>query len=141
MTRRTNTFSYQNSTSSTARHNSSLLKFIALSALVIWVVLRIVLWVDLGVQQLSIVETLKAFAIGTWFDLNALVYLIAPMLIISILIPNKLRTQKWFPILCWAISWIVLFSLIFGAVSEFIFWQEFTTRFNFIAVDYLIYTH
>jgi hypothetical protein len=24
--------------------------------------------------------------------------------------------------------------------SEFVFWQEFTTRFNFIAVDYLVYT-
>lgn len=30
--------------------------------------------------------------------------------------------------------------LLFGAVSEWFFWQEFGVRFNFIAVDYLIYT-
>ena len=31
--------------------------------------------------------------------------------------------------------------LLFGAVAETTFWLEFTTRFNFIAVDYLLYTH
>ena len=30
--------------------------------------------------------------------------------------------------------------LLFSAVSEHLFWSEFRTRFNFIAVDYLIYT-
>jgi hypothetical protein len=30
--------------------------------------------------------------------------------------------------------------LVFDAVAEHLFWSEFTTRFNFIAVDYLIYT-
>jgi phosphoglycerol transferase MdoB-like AlkP superfamily enzyme len=31
-------------------------------------------------------------------------------------------------------------SFLFGAVAEFFFWEEFSCRFNFIAVDYLIYT-
>ena len=31
--------------------------------------------------------------------------------------------------------------LLFGAVAEATFWLEFATRFNFIAVDYLLYTH
>lgn len=30
--------------------------------------------------------------------------------------------------------------LLFIAVSEFVFWNEFSSRFNFVAVDYLIYT-
>ena len=34
----------------------------------------------------------------------------------------------------------MLFTLAFTAVAEVLFWDEFTTRFNFIAVDYLIYT-
>ena len=123
------------------RYNLSLIQFIALSALVIWLVLRVVLWIDIGIQQLSFSEAVKVFLVGAWFDLNALVFLSAPFLIIAILVPNKLRTQSWFPALCWVLAWLVLFSLIFGAVSEYIFWQEFTTRFNFIAVDYLIYTH
>ncbi|HEX8059812.1 MAG TPA: LTA synthase family protein, partial [Cyclobacteriaceae bacterium] len=32
------------------------------------------------------------------------------------------------------------YSLVFNAVSEWLFWDEFNSRYNFIAVDYLIYT-
>lgn len=34
----------------------------------------------------------------------------------------------------------VLFLLLLNAVSEWFFWEEFATRYNFIAVDYLVYT-
>ena len=42
----------------------------------------------------------------------------------------------------YTISIFLLFSLIFifTAFAEFFFWDEFSSRFNFIAVDYLIYT-
>ena len=33
-----------------------------------------------------------------------------------------------------------MFALLFGAVAEWTFWDEFGVRFNFIAVDYLVYT-
>lgn len=32
-------------------------------------------------------------------------------------------------------------SFLFGAVAEWFFWEEFGVRFNFIAVDYLVYTN
>lgn len=35
---------------------------------------------------------------------------------------------------------IFVASLLFGAVAEWFFWDEFGVRFNFIAVDYLVYT-
>ena len=35
---------------------------------------------------------------------------------------------------------ILLYLFVFGFFAEIIFWDEFQTRFNFIAVDYLIYT-
>lgn len=39
------------------------------------------------------------------------------------------------------ISWgFVVFLLLLNAVSEWFFWQEFSSRYNFIAVDYLVYT-
>lgn len=43
----------------------------------------------------------------------------------------------------WAFFWGTSFMLLFlaVAVSEFAFWGEFSSRFDFIAVDYLIYTH
>lgn len=36
---------------------------------------------------------------------------------------------------------ITVFCLLFNAVSEWFFWDEFSSRYNFIAVDYLVYTH
>jgi phosphoglycerol transferase MdoB-like AlkP superfamily enzyme len=35
---------------------------------------------------------------------------------------------------------IVTYVLLFNAVSEWFFWNEFSARYNFIAVDYLVYT-
>jgi phosphoglycerol transferase MdoB-like AlkP superfamily enzyme len=51
----------------------------------------------------------------------------------------------------WPLAWpfrakrlLALFAvsalLLFVAISEFVFWNEFSSRFNFVAVDYLIYT-
>jgi phosphoglycerol transferase MdoB-like AlkP superfamily enzyme len=36
---------------------------------------------------------------------------------------------------------ITFIAIIFNAISEWFFWEEFSTRYNFIAVDYLIYTN
>ncbi|HSI37518.1 MAG TPA: LTA synthase family protein, partial [Methylotenera sp.] len=115
--------------------------FIAILTLTLWLVLRLVLWFSVGVQQLNPFQVLQVFAVGTWFDLHTLGFLLVPWLILSVLLPNYLRNKAWLPTLRWVLVWMIAFSLIFGAASEFIFWQEFTTRFNFIAVDYLIYTH
>jgi hypothetical protein len=35
---------------------------------------------------------------------------------------------------------LIAYVVIFGAVAEWFFWDEFAARFNFIAVDYLVYT-
>lgn len=115
--------------------------FLGLIALSVWLLLRLVLWVDVGPTQLSPGQTIKMLSRGLWFDLSTLSYLIVPWLLLSIALPNSWRTKRWLNPLKWAIACIVTFALLFGVVSEVIFWQEFTTRFNFIAVDYLIYTH
>lgn len=35
---------------------------------------------------------------------------------------------------------LFIFLMLFNAASEWFFWNEFSTRYNFIAVDYLVYT-
>lgn len=47
---------------------------------------------------------------------------------------------RWRKVVLYAGFLLVLFLLLFNAVSEWFFWQEFSTRYNFIAVDYLVYT-
>ena len=113
----------------------------AILVLIIWFILRVVLWVDVGPSQLTLGQTIKVFTHGFWFDLNTLFYLVAPWIFVSIVSPDRIRKWRLIRTLKWLALFGVIFSVLFGAVSEMIFWQEFTTRFNFIAVDYLIYTH
>ena len=47
------------------------------------------------------------------------------------------RVGQW---ILYGFCLLLLFGLLFVAASELVFWNEFGTRFNFIAVDYLIYT-
>lgn len=106
-----------------------------------WLLLRIVLWLSIGPSQITSAQTLMAFAYGVWFDVSTLAYLLVPWLLMSALIPIRWSTGWLAHGLRWVLVWGVLATLLFGAVAEWVFWNEFTTRFNFIAVDYLIYTH
>lgn len=110
-------------------------------ALVIWLLLRLILSLQVGFSQMALGEILGAFVKGFYFDIAALSYLLVPWLLLSAAIPNTWRIKPWMNKARWIVAFLVTFGLLFGAVSEFIFWQEFTTRFNFIAVDYLIYTN
>ncbi|MET0332086.1 MAG: sulfatase-like hydrolase/transferase [Dyella sp.] len=47
------------------------------------------------------------------------------------------RTGQW---ALYGLCLVLLYGLLFVAASELVFWNEFGTRFNFIAVDYLVYT-
>ncbi len=47
------------------------------------------------------------------------------------------RTGQW---LLRALCLLLVFGLLFASAADLVFWNEFGTRFNFIAVDYLVYT-
>lgn len=115
--------------------------FLSMITLGAWFILRLGLWLELGPEELSLAESVKAFALGTWFDLWTLAWLVSAFLFVSALLGNRLRASKAAHALRWTIAWGVVAALLFGIVAEYLFWQEFTTRFNFIALDYLIYTH
>ncbi len=60
---------------------------------------------------------------------------------VAALAPNRIRRSRSFAALRWEVLWLAFAILLCGAVAEFTFWKEFTTRFNFIAVDYLLPAH
>jgi hypothetical protein len=72
----------------------------------------------------------------------AIVALVAVRLSIFILMAQKGPTFRmyWRKYVLYADFFLVTFLLLFNAISEYFFWNEFSTRYNFIAVDYLIYT-
>ncbi len=82
---------------------------------------------------------LSAFAVflkGFFYDLVFLAYFSTPLLLVLLLIPNRVFSR----IIMSGLSAVLLFLMLFVAVSEWFFWDEFSTRFNFIAVDYLVYS-
>jgi len=81
---------------------------------------------------------LPILIIGGLYDLSVSFYWIIPFVLFSYLVPNKfIKTHK---IVLGTLLLAAIFAWSFIATSEFVFWHEFSTRFNFIAVDYLIYT-
>ncbi len=77
---------------------------------------------------------------GVGFDLLVLAWLLAPALFWAALTPARLRHTRWGEPLRLLLFFGNAALLLFIALSEVTFWEEFATRFNFIAVDYLIYT-
>ncbi|MGZ8273052.1 MAG: LTA synthase family protein [Burkholderiaceae bacterium] len=78
-------------------------------------------------------------AIGTVYDLAAGAFWILPFALVAWLWPAK-RLRGVVRIVFVLFGLVACGLLAFTLASEFVFWNEFSSRFNFIAVDYLIYT-
>jgi len=110
------------------------------TALLVWTSLRLVLWVVTGPAIAGWGNAPGLLLRGLGFDLATLAFALAPWLVASALLPDRWRRARAVVALRWALLWLTVAALLFGAVAEFLFWDEFATRFNFIAVDYLVYT-
>lgn len=84
--------------------------------------------------------SLPIFAVGLIFDLAAAVWWLPVFALVAALWPDGPRAQRTFVPLGAALLAASYALWAFIGVSEFVFWNEFAARFNFIAVDYLIYT-
>ena len=81
-----------------------------------------------------------AFGVGFAYDLLAFVYFAWPLVLLLWLLPRRWLARRSGSIAVGALCLLLLFAMLFVAVSEWTFWEEFQARFNFIAVDYLVYT-
>ncbi len=83
---------------------------------------------------------LAAFAWGIVYDLGAASFAGLPLILLLTVLPKGWFQRRWQQVIAYAGGFVVVGLLLFGAVSEWTFWDEFGVRFNFIAVDYLVYT-
>ena len=83
---------------------------------------------------------LYVFGVGLGYDLLAALYFGIPLLLLLWLMPAGWLLRKRGRVPVGALCLVLLFVLLFVAVAEWTFWDEFQARFNFIAVDYLVYT-
>ena len=84
--------------------------------------------------------TFAALVVGLLFDLFMAWFLTLPMGLLSTAWPAAWSASRWLRLPLRA-AWILgAFLFTFWKISEILFWEEFGVRFNFIAVDYLVYT-
>ena len=81
-----------------------------------------------------------AFASGVWYDGAAAVFAALPWLLLGTLMPARWLQSRAGSILLAGLMTVFAGVLIFITTAEWFFWDEFSARFNFIAVDYLIWT-
>lgn len=78
--------------------------------------------------------------IGLLYDVAALSYVLVPFALIALWFPAGRIGRKAHAWAASALLLAALFTMLCVAVAEALFWNEFSSRFNFISVDYLIYT-
>jgi phosphoglycerol transferase MdoB-like AlkP superfamily enzyme len=111
--------------------------FVAISFLT-----RTVLLIDsFSLVDTNILTVSKTFLLGIFYDVVAYFYYIIPFVIYLFLVPQKIFNTKIHKILSLLVFFAVVYGVVFNGFSEWFFWEEFGKRFNFIAVDYLVYTH
>lgn len=89
----------------------------------------------------NILNLLRTLLTGLFFDIGAVTFISLPAILYYTIMPNKWVGSWVDKSLIWFFTSITIFILVFTFFAEITFWDEFKTRFNFIAVDYLIYTH
>ena len=101
----------------------------------------VLLFTDLAQVDLGIMAMIKLFLVGLFYDVVAATYYAAPFAVYMALIPNRLFNNKIHRYVLRIFLFFQLNLLVLIGFSEWFFWDEFGKRFNFIAVDYLVYTH
>ncbi|MGZ3787387.1 MAG: LTA synthase family protein [Bacteriovorax sp.] len=97
----------------------------------------------LTIKELPVLSALdlpKIFFAGIYNDTLNFGYFAIPVVFYLMLLPERLYKSKWHALLSHVFAFIVICVFSFQAHSEWFFWGEFGARFNFIAVDYLVYT-
>jgi phosphoglycerol transferase MdoB-like AlkP superfamily enzyme len=114
----------------------------AASFLVLAALLRAALVVRAGdALDLGALRLPGLFAVGLLYDLVAALWGAVPFAIAAALVPDRIWHTKTLRVLAHVVFILGLLGIGVAAVAEWLFWGEFEARFNFIAVDYLVYTH
>ncbi len=117
---------------------------IALLAITLFLVVALVTRISLlAIQPVvlhdGILPLMRALAAGFRQDMTAALWLTLPLVLFLSVLPERWwRTRAQRRIQAGGMAlWV--FVLLLVALSELFFFEEFTGRFNFVAVDYLIY--
>ncbi len=91
--------------------------------------------------EISFLSLLNVFALGFLFDIGVGVFFVLPYSLYLLLFPQKYNNSLFNRAMTFFCFTVAVLILLFSFFAEVTFWQEFESRFNFIAVDYLVYTY
>lgn len=94
---------------------------------------------NLSQISISFGQLTSIFGIGLLYDLAFYSYAMVPFVFCAWLSPDRWFNSKpayWLGLL---LIFVLSSGLFFVLAAEWLFWDEFQARFNFIAVDYLVY--
>jgi len=110
--------------------------------LVLGLVLRLVLWSVLGARSAVAGTALPAMLWGgAWADLRLAIYATVPFSLYLWLLPSRLFSSRAHRLVCWGMAFAGFFGMLYLGCVEYFFFEEFDSRFNLVAVDYLLYPH
>jgi phosphoglycerol transferase MdoB-like AlkP superfamily enzyme len=113
---------------------------LGVAILLIGAVTRAWLWWQFGLPGAVAPAVLPLIAVGGLLnDAIVALYMLAPLALYSALLPDSWYESTANRRLLAVGNWLSLFALVFLAVAEFYFFQEFDARFNLVAFDYLAY--
>lgn len=102
--------------------------------------LSFLVW-DFGQVDKSIYGLLRTFITGFLFDVGTVSFFAIPYLLYLLVFPVKWYGSLVDKIITAFGFFLGILIIYFSFFGEFTFWDEFQRRYNFIAVDYLIYTY
>lgn len=105
-------------------------------------ILRSILLIkDFSNVDLNLFRFFQIYLFGMFYDLVAISYFIIPFVFYLLVVPNKIFRSHIHRKISYVFFIISIGILVFSGIGEWFFWEEFSVRYNFIAVDYLVYTH
>jgi phosphoglycerol transferase MdoB-like AlkP superfamily enzyme len=122
----------------------SLLALFGVTYLSISTLLRLFLFISTagvnGTAGNTFLGLSQIFLVGAFYDGIFCIYCSLFFSFILLVLPNSIFGSRIFKYVTFFFVILILYALYFATFAEWLFWNEFNTRFNFIAVDYLIYT-
>lgn len=107
-------------------------------AFIIRLTFTVLVWVP---ARLSLADILVIYGQGFLYDLSVILFFSVLYSIYLLVLPERWNNSWLNKILTYTGFSIVALLCVFASLAEIGFWLEFDSRFNFIAVDYLIYTY
>lgn len=118
-----------------------LLPFIAIYFFVEAMELSVLVLRESSNLHLSLKGLLASFPVWVGTTMVSCLFSLVPVLLYLLFLPRKWHGGRWDGRIAILFFFLYTASQLFEEVSELLFWDEFTSRFNFVAVDYLVYTN